>query len=167
MASDDRGRCFLWLVFHYLEHHETDNPFHDDYSRTCPHKAPRIRALTAEEAANEDVDTAEEIEWGRKMSTQRNGFLQRLVASLEREKRDKGQPSSQPDVAPTLMKTQSGSKQPVTATDNLSSQHAILTRTEHAILSNEKGVLNYMPEAEPRDHRRGMCIDFCFLVWFT
>ena len=154
-------------MFHYLEHHETDNPFHDDYSRTCPHKAPRIRALTAEEAANEDVDTAEEIEWGRKMSTQRNGFLQRLVASLEREKRDKGQPSSQPDVAPTLMKTQSGSKQPVTATDNLSSQHAILTRTEHAILSNEKGVLNYMPEAEPRDHRRGMCIDFCFLVWFT
>lgn len=39
--------------------------------------------------AEENVDTAEEIEWGKAMSAQRNIFLQRLVNSLENEKKGK------------------------------------------------------------------------------
>ncbi|KAK1223778.1 hypothetical protein PQX77_013302 [Marasmius sp. AFHP31] len=89
LSSLDRARTFLWLMYHYLESPEGPNPFDDQYSRSHPPKAPLLGALTAEELANENVDTREEIEWGKKMSGQRNAFLRKLVSTLETEKKNK------------------------------------------------------------------------------
>ena len=76
-------------MYHYLESPEGPNPFDDPYSRSHPPKAPLLRTLTAEELVNENVDTREEIEWGKKMSGQRNAFLRKLVSTLETEKKNK------------------------------------------------------------------------------
>ncbi|KAH0838468.1 hypothetical protein J3R83DRAFT_6782 [Lanmaoa asiatica] len=89
ISSADRARAFLWLVFHYLEGPDLPNPYDDDYSRQNAGKVPWLRRLTDAEMAEENLDTAEEIEWGRAMSAQRNVFLQRLVNSLENEKKAK------------------------------------------------------------------------------
>jgi Ino eighty subunit 1 len=89
ISSADRARAFLWLVYHYLEGPDQPNPYDDDYSRQNPGKVPWLRRLTDAELAEENVDTAEEMEWGRAMSAQRNVFLQRLVNSLESEKKAK------------------------------------------------------------------------------
>ncbi|KAG8219971.1 hypothetical protein J3R82DRAFT_976 [Butyriboletus roseoflavus] len=87
ISSADRARAFLWLVFYYLEGPDQPNPYDDDYSRQNAGKVPWLRRLTDTEMAEENVDTADEIEWGRAMSAQRNVFLQRLVNSLENEKK--------------------------------------------------------------------------------
>lgn len=89
LSSADRARAFLWHVYHYLEDPNTQNPFDDGYSRSHRGKAPLIRHLSAAEKARENIDTREEIEWGRKMSVERNLFLQKLVSSLESEKKNK------------------------------------------------------------------------------
>ncbi|KAF8845263.1 hypothetical protein BDN67DRAFT_961559 [Paxillus ammoniavirescens] len=89
ISSADRARAFLWLIFHYLEGPDQSNPYDDDYSRENPGKVPWLRRLTDAEMAEENVDTPEEIEWGKAMSAQRNVFLQRLVSSLENEKKAK------------------------------------------------------------------------------
>ncbi|KAL0580280.1 hypothetical protein V5O48_001697 [Marasmius crinis-equi] len=89
LSSSDRARTFLWLIYHYLESPEGPNPFDDAYSRNNPPKAPFMRILTPDEMANENVDTREEIEWGKKKSVQRNAFLRKLVSSLETEKKNK------------------------------------------------------------------------------
>lgn len=46
-----------------------------------------LRRLTEEEQAQENVDTPEEIQWGRTMSAKRNNFLQQLVSSVDTDKR--------------------------------------------------------------------------------
>lgn len=94
ISSADRARAFLWLIFHYLEGPNQPNPYDDGYSRQNPGKVPWLRRLTDAELAEENVDTAEEIEWGGAMSAQRNVFLQRLVNSLENEKKAKNVVSS-------------------------------------------------------------------------
>ncbi|KAF9229510.1 hypothetical protein BS17DRAFT_876986 [Gyrodon lividus] len=88
-SSADRARAFLWLIFHYLEGPDQPNPYDDDHSRENLGKVPWLRRLTDAEMAEENVDTPEEIEWGKTMSAQRNSFLQRLVNSLENEKKAK------------------------------------------------------------------------------
>ncbi|KAK7058782.1 hypothetical protein VNI00_001406 [Paramarasmius palmivorus] len=87
LSSLDRARTFLWLIYHYLESPDGANPFDDDYSRNNLGKAPFLHPLSDAEMANENVDTREEIEWGRQMSGQRNLFLHKLVSSLEDEKK--------------------------------------------------------------------------------
>jgi Ino eighty subunit 1 len=94
LSSADRAKAFLWLIFHYLEPPNMQNPFHDDYSRKYPGKVPLIRQLSEAELSKENIDTPEEIEWGSKMSTQRNNFLQKLVTSIENEKKMKNTPPS-------------------------------------------------------------------------
>ncbi|KAG2044209.1 hypothetical protein BDR03DRAFT_938653 [Suillus americanus] len=89
IASADRARAFLWLIFHYLEGPDQPNPYDDDYSRQNPGKVPWLHRLTEEEMAQENIDTPDEIEWGKAMSAQRNLFLQRLVHSIEKEKKVK------------------------------------------------------------------------------
>ncbi|KAF9270416.1 hypothetical protein L218DRAFT_33326 [Marasmius fiardii PR-910] len=74
---------------HFDESPEAPNPFDDNYSRNNPPKAPLLRTLSTTEMATENVDTREEIEWGKKMSGQRNVFLRKLVSSLETEKKTK------------------------------------------------------------------------------
>jgi len=153
LASDSRGRCFLWMMFYYLERPEDDNPFHDKYSRSHSPKAPLLCPLTGEELEGENVDTPEEIEWGHKMSAQRNAFLQRLVASLEREKREKNHPSFDGTATISVMK----SKRPMAELENLSGQpSARSVRPEATQSPSEKNFVNYMPDPQKRENRRGM-----------
>lgn len=87
LASQDRARVFLWLIYHYLEDSDGPNPWDDDYSRDNRPKAPKMRYFSEAEQRQENIDTQDEVEWGRKMTSQRNLFLQRLVASVENEKK--------------------------------------------------------------------------------
>lgn len=140
-------------MFYYLEHHEDDNPFHDKYSQSHSPKAPQLRSLTDEELAEENVDTPEEVEWGRKMSAQRNAFLQRLVASLEREKREKTHPSLDGPSTVSVMK----SKRPMAELENLSGQPSARTaRPESTQSPNEKNFINFLPDQQKRGNRRGV-----------
>ncbi|KAH7883773.1 hypothetical protein F5I97DRAFT_1930008 [Phlebopus sp. FC_14] len=95
ISSADRARAFLWLVYHYLEGPDQLNPFDDDHSRQNPGKVPRLPRLSDAEMPEENVDTPEEIEWGEVMSAQRNMFLQRLVNSIEHDKKAKTASSTQ------------------------------------------------------------------------
>ncbi|KAF9068015.1 hypothetical protein BDP27DRAFT_1295545 [Rhodocollybia butyracea] len=88
LDSPDRGKAFLWIIYHYLEP-DGPNPFDDAHARQNPGKAPRIRALTLVEMRQENVDTREELDWGKKMSAQRNTFLKKLVTTTESEKKPK------------------------------------------------------------------------------
>ncbi|KAG5337005.1 hypothetical protein C0989_011214 [Termitomyces sp. Mn162] len=92
LISADRARVFLWLAYFYLESDEGPSPFGDDFAHNHPGKAPLLRQMTEKQKRMENVDTNEEMIWGKKMSAQRNTFLQKLVNSLEDEK--KTQPSS-------------------------------------------------------------------------
>ncbi|KAJ7462660.1 hypothetical protein B0H11DRAFT_2159947 [Mycena galericulata] len=89
LSSQDRARVFLWLMYHYLEDPDGQNPFDDPFSRINKGKAPIIRKLTKEDQKKENVDTPEELEWGAMMSSQRNTFLSRLVSDVERERKSK------------------------------------------------------------------------------
>ncbi|KAF8222598.1 hypothetical protein L208DRAFT_1413137 [Tricholoma matsutake] len=89
LSSFDRAQAFLWLIYYYLESSDEHNPFGDGYSRANAGKAPFLRKLTDAQIGAENVDTSEEIAWGKKMSAQRNAFLQRLVSSTEYEKNAK------------------------------------------------------------------------------
>jgi Ino eighty subunit 1 len=104
IASADRARAFLWLIFHYLEGPDQPNPYDDDYSRQNPGKVPWLHRLTEEEMAQENVDTPDEIEWGKAMSAQRNLFLQRLVHSIEKEKKVKAAASASKCASQSLIK---------------------------------------------------------------
>ncbi|TFY62154.1 hypothetical protein EVJ58_g4032 [Rhodofomes roseus] len=101
LSSNSRAKAFLWLMFHYLQGPDKPNPFDDDYSRANPGKVPRLRHLTPEEMARENVDPADEIEWGRRMSTQRSKFLKELVDEMEAEKKKAREPQPAPMPAPT------------------------------------------------------------------
>ncbi|KAG6861204.1 hypothetical protein C0995_002553 [Termitomyces sp. Mi166 len=92
LVSADRARAFLWLAYFYLESNEGPNPFDDDFARRHLGKAPLLRQMTEQQRRLENVDTNEEMIWGKKMSTQRNAFLQKLVNSLEDEKKSRPSP---------------------------------------------------------------------------
>ena len=92
LSSSSRARVFLWLMYHYLQGPDKPNPFDDDYSRANPPKVPRMRSLTREEQAQENVDPPDEVEWGKKMSATRSKFLKELVDEMEMEKRRKKNP---------------------------------------------------------------------------
>lgn len=89
LSSTDRGQAFLWLIYHYLENNTGPNPFDDHYSAKHPGRIPNLRRLTVAQYENENVDTPGELEWGNMMSSQRNIFLQKLVSSIELERKTK------------------------------------------------------------------------------
>ena len=88
-------------MFHYLQGPDRPTPFDHDYSRANPGKVPRLRHLTNDEMARENVDPPEEIEWGKKMSAQRSKFLKELVDEMEAEKKKARDPAPAPLPAPT------------------------------------------------------------------
>ncbi|PFH54660.1 hypothetical protein AMATHDRAFT_185387 [Amanita thiersii Skay4041] len=157
LASDDRARCFLWTMFYYLEHHEEENPFHDEHSRNHPPKAPRLRPLSEEEKSLENIDTAEEIEWGHKMSAQRNAFLQKLVASLEKDKKDRNY-SSQFIAGPSTVpanKSYAMTKRPVPIVESTNSPHSFRPiRPDPIAATSEKVFVNYTTSQTHVDTRR-------------
>jgi Ino eighty subunit 1 len=75
------------MVYHYLEDPTVPNPFADQFANQHPGKAPLLRKISKTEKARENVDTREEIEWGKKMSAERNMFLQKLVSQTEMDKK--------------------------------------------------------------------------------
>ena len=89
LSSADRAQAFLWLIYHYLESSAGPNPFDDYYSAKNPGRIPVLRRLTLVQYENENIDATEELEWGSMMSNQRNVFLQKLVSSIEMEKKAK------------------------------------------------------------------------------
>ncbi|KAI0778026.1 hypothetical protein BD413DRAFT_466831 [Trametes elegans] len=101
LSSASRARVFLWIMFHYLQGPDRPNPFDDDYSRANPGRVPRMRPLTRDEQAQENVDPLDEIEWGKRMSALRSKFLRELVDEMEQEKRRKKNPPLPPPPAPS------------------------------------------------------------------
>ncbi|KAG6831270.1 hypothetical protein H0H92_011780 [Tricholoma furcatifolium] len=94
LLSADRARAFLWLAYFYLESDEGHNPFNDDFSRTHPGKAPFLRQMNEHQRQRENLDTNDEMIWGKKMSAQRNAFLKKLVnSSMEDDKKTYTPPS--------------------------------------------------------------------------
>ncbi|KAI0639247.1 hypothetical protein C8Q77DRAFT_1045690 [Trametes polyzona] len=96
LSSSSRARVFLWMMFHYLSGPDRPNPFDDEYSRANPGRVPRMRPLTREEQAQENVDPPDEVEWGKRMSALRSKFLRELVDEMEMEKRRKKNPPPLP-----------------------------------------------------------------------
>ena len=78
-------------MHHYLEGPSTPNPFADEHARTHPGRVPWLHRL--EPGEKENIDTKEEVVWGRAMSARREEFLKRLMAGGD-EKRGKEKPTA-------------------------------------------------------------------------
>jgi Ino eighty subunit 1 len=98
ISSEDRGRAFLWLIYHYLEGPTLPNPYDDDFSRRNTGKIPRLRRVATRELQNENVDLPEETRWGLEMSNQRSAFLQKLVLDSTEQERERD--SEEVEVSP-------------------------------------------------------------------
>lgn len=103
IPSPHRARAFLWLVYHYLEDPTSSpsdspstNPFSDDFSRSNPSKVPWLPRLSTDEMQKrgENIDPAEEVEWGSKMCKERTSFLQRLISASAIERKNRSEFSS-------------------------------------------------------------------------
>ncbi|KAL1739095.1 hypothetical protein HDZ31DRAFT_77850 [Schizophyllum fasciatum] len=113
LSSPDRARAFLFVMFYYLESPtgEVPNPFGDELSAQDPAKAPRMRVLSQADARRENVDPPEEVEWGLRMSAQRNLFLQKLVSTDTENKKSKDNPyfiSGAPEPGPSARREAHG-----------------------------------------------------------
>ncbi|KAI0374335.1 hypothetical protein BV20DRAFT_961469 [Pilatotrama ljubarskyi] len=75
ISSESRARAFLWLCYHYHEA-PSENPFSDEHADGNPDRAPRLIALTPQQAAAENVDTQEENQRGVDMTDIRRRFLE-------------------------------------------------------------------------------------------
>lgn len=84
LSSRSRARAFLWLIWWYLESDFTEeaalnNPFgpgERGEDGGMPVKVPHFDLLTEEQAALENVDTPEEIEFGRLKQLERRRILE-------------------------------------------------------------------------------------------
>lgn len=79
LSSKSRGRAFLWLLWAYLETDLSvkelqDNPFGEGQHGGT--KIPPLDYMTDEEAALENVDTEEEIEFGEQMRQLRLYYIE-------------------------------------------------------------------------------------------
>ncbi|KAM0435253.1 hypothetical protein ACHAPT_003346 [Fusarium lateritium] len=102
-TSRSRAKAFLWLMWFYLESDFTEegcdeNPFGAgvDYGLDVANQGvPRLKEMTDEEKAKENVDTEEEMEFGKAKQKMRAKILEMDQAYLnEREtKRGKIRPS--------------------------------------------------------------------------
>ncbi|KAF4965019.1 hypothetical protein FZEAL_10816 [Fusarium zealandicum] len=102
-TSQSRANAFLWLMWFYLESDFTEegceeNPFGPgvDYGLDVANQGvPRLKEMADEEKAKENVDTEEEVEFGRTKQKMRAKILEMDQAYLnEREtKRGKIRPS--------------------------------------------------------------------------
>lgn len=112
-TSHSRAMAFLWLMWFYLESDFTEegcdeNPFGPgvDYGLDVANQGvPELKQMTPEEKASENVDTPEEIEFGREKQKTRSKILEADQAYLiEREKRGgKMRPSYAADEGPAIL----------------------------------------------------------------
>ncbi|KAF2863644.1 hypothetical protein K470DRAFT_241196 [Piedraia hortae CBS 480.64] len=91
LESRSRARAFLWLIWFYLEGGDeqslTKKPFGSGQH------VPELRVLSEEEAARENVDTAEEIAYGERKREERIAVLATepspAMTALNRARREK------------------------------------------------------------------------------
>ncbi|RGP77752.1 hypothetical protein FLONG3_4141 [Fusarium longipes] len=112
-TSQSRANAFLWLMWFYLESDFTEegceeNPFGPgvDYGLDVANQGvPQLVEMTKEEQAKENVDTEEEIEFGRTKQKMRAKILEMDQAYLnERDtKRGKMRPSFAADEGPAIL----------------------------------------------------------------
>jgi Ino eighty subunit 1 len=112
-TSQSRANAFLWLMWFYLESDFTEegceeNPFGPgvDYGLDVANQGvPQLVEMTKEEKAKENVDTEEEIEFGRTKQKMRAKILEMDQAYLnERDtKRGKMRPSFAADEGPAIL----------------------------------------------------------------
>ena len=97
VASIDRARVFLWLMYRYLEDSKGPNPFDPPPHNEKPQGklAPKLRRTSKEEADAENVDTKEEIEFGKKMLAYRTEFLTKADTEFAQEQISKAQLAGQ------------------------------------------------------------------------
>jgi hypothetical protein len=97
VASSDRARVFLWLMYRYLEDSKEPNPFDLPPNNEKPQgkTAPKLRRTSKEEFELENVDTKEEIEFGKKMLAYRTEFLNKADSEFAQEQMSKAQAAGQ------------------------------------------------------------------------
>ncbi|KAL7271833.1 hypothetical protein RUND412_005385 [Rhizina undulata] len=89
LSSRSRARAFLWLMWWYLESDfTTESALHNPYGKglerkegDVPCRVPEFEHLTEEQAANENVDTPEEVEFGSKMQEERKKLIEEISAA--------------------------------------------------------------------------------------
>jgi len=93
VAASDRARVFLWLMYRYLEDSKGPNPFDLPPNNEKPQGklAPKLRRTSKEEFEAENVDTKEEIEFGKKMLAYRTEFLNKADSEFAQEQISKAQ----------------------------------------------------------------------------
>lgn len=77
-------------MFHYLESSARPNPFADEHANKHPGRISRLVSLSPNERALENIDTEEELAYGRRMARYRSKFLQKQIADEEKERIDLG-----------------------------------------------------------------------------
>jgi hypothetical protein len=81
IPSRVRARALLWLLYRYLEDAKGPNPFQDPSSKA--HKtAPPLPRMSMEEMDTENIDTPDELEYGRRMLQYRVEFLNKTEAEF-------------------------------------------------------------------------------------
>ena len=97
VAASDRARVFLWLMYRYLEDSKGPNPFDLPPNNEKPQGklAPKLRRTSKEEFEAENVDTKEEIEFGKKMLAYRTEFLTKADSEFAQEQISKAQAAGQ------------------------------------------------------------------------
>ncbi|KAG9245870.1 hypothetical protein BJ878DRAFT_499573, partial [Calycina marina] len=93
ISSESRATAFLWLMWFYLESDFTEegaeeNPFGPgiDYGKGVKNQGvPRLKYLTAEEEELENVNTIEEIEYGRGKQRERKRIIEADQAVFQAE----------------------------------------------------------------------------------
>ena len=98
VAASDRAIVFLWLMYRYLEDSKGPNPFDPPPNNEKPQGklAPKLHRTSKEEFETENVDTKEEIEFGKKMLAYRTEFLNKADSEFAQEQISKAQAAGQP-----------------------------------------------------------------------
>ncbi|PVG04594.1 hypothetical protein CPB86DRAFT_771281 [Serendipita vermifera] len=84
IPSKARARALLWLLYRYIEDSKGPNPFQDASAKT-PKFCPPLPRMSMEEMDKENVDTLEELEYGRRMLQYRIEFLNKTEAEYAQD----------------------------------------------------------------------------------
>lgn len=84
IPSRARARALLWLLYRYLEDSKGPNPFQDPSSKSQKFAPPLMR-ISMDEMEQENIDTPEELEYGRRMLQYRVEFLNKAEAEYAQD----------------------------------------------------------------------------------
>lgn len=84
IPSRARARALLWLLYRYLEDAKGTNPFQEPSSKSQK-TAPPLPRMSIEDMDLENVDTPDEIEYGRRMLQYRVEFLNKTEAEFAQD----------------------------------------------------------------------------------